>query len=343
MGVKLGDIIVAREVRLEDLSGKTILLDAFNMLYQFLATIRAADGTLLKTPDERVTSHLVGLVNRTVAFIEAGMLPVYVFDGESPALKEAEREKRLLAKAEAAEKLEEALKAGDEEAVRKYAPRTASLNEEMIRDAKRVLGLLGVPIVNAPSEAEAEAAFLVKQGRGWAVGSEDYDSLVFGAPRLVRHLAVTGRRVKTRQGWYEVKPEVIVLDEILGRLGITREDLIIIAILVGTDFNPGGVKGIGVKRAVELVKEYRPDYDALFQAVDWSFPFSWRDVYEIFAHPRVENAGPFRLEEPAYEESRRVLVEEYAFNAERVDRLLARLRHARQAGRQSSLSRFVKK
>ncbi len=339
MGVKLADLVESREIRIGDLAGRTILFDAFNMLYQFLTTIRAADGTLLKAPDGRVTSHLVGLVNRLTVFLEEDLLPVLVFDGESPALKTAERERRAQVKAEAAERLREALRSEDDEAVRKYAARTAHLDERMIADAKRLLDLLGVPWLDAPSEAEAEAAFLVRQGRGWAVASEDYDSLVFGAERLVRHLAVGGQRRYGRT----MTPEIILLEDVLSLWNLSHEDMIIVAILVGTDFNPGGVRGIGVKRALDLVREYRPDYEALFRAVDWPFAFSWREVFRIFAEPRVIDAGPFRLGRLDRAGMRAFLLDELGFAEDRVNRLLERLMQARDRGRQSSLAGFFQK
>ncbi|MEM5870583.1 MAG: flap endonuclease-1, partial [Candidatus Aenigmatarchaeota archaeon] len=256
MGVQLRDILEAKEVDLETLKGRIIAIDAFNWLYQFLSSIRQIDGTPLMDIKGRITSHLSGLFYRTANLLEAGIKPVYVFDGEKPKFKKYTIEKRKEIREEAKEKWEKALERGDIEEAKKMAQRSGELNEEMIEESKELIRAMGLPIVQAKSEGEAQCAIMCKNGDVNFSASQDFDSLLFGSPKMIRNLNITGKR---KVGGKEVKisPEIIDLEENLNRLGITREQLIIIGILVGTDYNPGGIKGIGPKKALELVKRYK--------------------------------------------------------------------------------------
>lgn len=257
MGVNLSDIIKRAEISLEGLFGKTVAIDAYNALYQFLSIIRGESGEPLMDKSGRVTSHLSGLLYRTANLIEKGLKPVYVFDGKPPSIKEAEIKQRMKIKEEARVKYEEALKRGNLAEARKYAQATSYLQDYMVEDAKKLLELLGVPYVQAPSEGEAQAAYMNMRGDVWAVASQDYDSLLFGAVRLVRNLTITGRRkLPGRNVYVEISPELIEAKKVISELGITREQLIDVAILVGTDYNPDGIKGIGPKKALKLIKEY---------------------------------------------------------------------------------------
>jgi len=257
LGVNLRDLVPKTTVRLQDLSGKSIAIDAYNALYQFLAIIRQPDGTPLKDSGGRITSHLSGLLYRTSNLVEMGIKPIYVFDGVPPALKEAEIKRRMKAKEEALVKYEQALKVGKIEVARKYAQATSRLKDYMAEDSKQLLGLMGIPWVQAPSEGEAQAAHLVKRGDADYCASQDYDSLLFGAPRLLRNVTVSGRRKLPRKKVYiEVVPEVVELEQVLKECEITYEQLIDIGILIGTDFNPEGIKGLGPKTALRLIKEH---------------------------------------------------------------------------------------
>jgi flap endonuclease-1 len=257
MGVDLGDLIITRKkISLEDLSGKAIAIDAYNAIYQFLSIIRGVAGEPLKDREGRITSHLSGLFYRTVNLLENGIKPVYVFDGKPPSLKEAEIKRRMKIKEEAVIKYEEALRKGDLEEAKRYAQMTSKIGDSMIEDAKRLLDALGVPWVQAPSEGEAQASCMAIRGDVWGVASQDYDSLLFGSPRLIRNLTLSGRRKLPKKNVYvEVELELIELDKVLKELEITREQLIDIGILTGTDFNPNGIKGIGPKKALKIIKE----------------------------------------------------------------------------------------
>ncbi len=241
LGVNLAEVVPRRKVSLDELSGKSIAVDAYNALYQFLAIIRGVAGEPLMDRSGRVTSHLSGLFYRTINMAEKGVKLAYVFDGEPPTLKEAELKYRMAVKDEAVMKYKEALNKGDLEKARRYAQMTSKLKDEMVDDAKKLISLLGVPWCQAPSEGEAQAAYMALKGDVWAASSQDYDSLLFNAPTLVRNLTITGRRKLPKKNVYiEVVPEIVKLQQVLDNLGITRAQLIDLGIVVGTDFNPGG-------------------------------------------------------------------------------------------------------
>ncbi len=332
MGVNLRELIppeARMEVDLRALKGKIVALDAYNALYQFLAAIRQPDGTPLMDRQGRVTSHLSGLFYRTINLAEEGVKPVYVFDGKPPELKKKELEKRFKRKEEAEKKLQEARATGRRMEARKYAMQAIHLSQDMVEDAKRLLDAMGIPWVQAPEEGEAQAAYIAAKGDAWAAGSQDYDSLLFGAPRLARNLTITGRRKLPGKDVYViVKPEVIELDKLLKTLGITREQLIVIGILLGTDYNPGGVPGYGPKTALTFVKTHR-DVEKALEFIQARLPqYNIREIFNYFLNPRVTDNYKIEFREPDPEAIRRILVEEHDFNPERVKRAIERLRKA---------------
>jgi flap endonuclease-1 len=326
LGVNLRDIVPKTVVRLEDLSGKSIAIDAYNALYQFLAIIRQPDGTPLKDSSGRITSHLSGLLYRTSNLVELGIKPIYVFDGVPPALKEAEIKRRMKAKEEALIKYEQALKEGRIEEARMYAQATSSLKDYMAEDSKRLLNLMGIPWVQAPSEGEAQAAHIVKRGDADYCASQDYDSLLFGAPRLVRNVTISGRRKLPGKNVYiEVEPEVIELEQVLKEFGITHEQLIDVGILVGTDFNPEGIKGLGPKKALKLVKEYGSIENALPYIKEAEFPVEPQKIKEIFLHPKVTDNYKIKWLEPDVEGVIDFICRERDFSEDRVRKALEKM------------------
>ena len=329
MGVNLRDLIprnARREVEVKALKGHSIALDAYNTLYQFLAAIRQPDGTPLMDRQGRVTSHLSGLFYRTINLAEEGVKPVYVFDGSPPRFKARELEERARRRREAEARLEEARSMGVVEEARKYAQQAIRLDKKMVEEAKRLLDAMGIPWVQAPGEGEAQAAYMSRRGDVWAAGSQDYDSLLFGAARLVRNLAITGRRkVPGKDLYVEVKPEVIKLDTLLRGLGITREQLVAIGIILGTDYNEGA-PGVGPKRALSLVRSLGDPVKAIKAAgLD---PASVEEVYEYFLNPPVNTGYKIHYKPPDEDKVKRILVEEHDFNPERVGKALERLKKA---------------
>ncbi|WP_048148770.1 flap endonuclease-1 [Palaeococcus ferrophilus] len=339
MGVQIGELIPRKEIEIEKLNGRKVAIDAFNAIYQFLSIIRQRDGTPLMDSQGRITSHLSGLFYRTINLVEAGVKPAYVFDGKPPELKKRELERRHETREEAKEKWEEALARGELEEAKKYAQRASRVNEGLINDAKTLLTLMGIPWVQAPSEGEAQAAYMAAKKDVYASASQDYDSLLFGAPRLVRNLTITGRRKLPGKNVYvEVKPELIVLDDALKTLGIDREKLIEMAILVGTDYNPGGIKGIGPKKALELVR-YKKDVLSRYTKE------SDVDLYaikEFFLKPPVTDEYELKWSEPDEEGILKFLCDEHDFSEERVRHGLERLRKGLQKGKQRTLESWFK-
>jgi len=326
LGVNLGDLIPRTAVTLDDLRGRSIAVDAYNALYQFLAIIRQPDGTPLKDRAGRVTSHLSGLLYRTSNLVEKEIRPIYVFDGRPPALKEVEIRRRSRTKEEALVRYEQALQRGDLEEARVYAQATSRLKDYMADDSKRLLALMGVPWVQAPSEGEAQAAHMAKRRDADYCASQDYDSLLFGAPRLVRNVAITGRRKLPRKEVYiQVQPETVEMDRVLRELGVTHRQLVDIGILVGTDFNPDGVRGVGPKTALRLIKEHGSLEGALTTLEEAEFPADPERIREVFLHPEVTDSYRVRWGEPDVEGVVGFLCRERDFSEDRVRKALARM------------------
>lgn len=326
MGVALGGIISGKQIEFEELKGKQIAIDAFNTLFQFLTIIRdRMTGQPLMNSKGQITSHLSGLLYRTTKFIEAGLRPVYVFDGEPPAFKAGVVEERKTAREVAHVRWQFALAEGDHERALKSAKMSAKLTGEMIEQSKRLLTFMGVPWVQAPSEGEAQCATMCSQKLVWASASQDWDSLLFGSPRMIRNLSVSGRKKIPKTGAYvEVKPELLELRTVLSDLGINREQLILIGMLCGTDFNPG-IYGIGPKKALALVKE-KKTLAAVIEAVKekWTGPPP-EDVFRLFMEPPVLkdikiSAGPLQPDK-----IRKFMVSEFEFSADRIEKVIRTL------------------
>lgn len=318
MGVQISDIIAWKKISFSQLTGKKIAIDAHNTLYQFLSIIRSYDGKPLMDSSGHITSHLSGLLYRTTNFIEIGIRPIYVFDGEPPKLKKMEIARRLQAKNEATKKYHDALSKGKFAEAKIYAQATAQLKDYMLKDAKKLLSLMGIPWIQAPSEGEAQTAYMSSSGNVWAAASQDYDSLLFGAVRLVRNIAITGRRKLPRKRVYvEVEPEIVELKKILRELNIDREQLITLGILVGTDFNPKGVKGVGPKTALSLVKKYRT-LDRVVKKYATEFSVNPKEIREIFLHPKVTDHYTLRWQNPEMKRIISFLCNERDFSEKRV-------------------------
>ncbi len=343
MGVAITDLLLRKEIEINDLKGKVIAIDSFLFLYQFITTIRSRDGQLLTDSKGNVTSHLIGLFSRTSKLLEKNLKLAFVFDGKPPELKRAERARRKALKIEAEEKYNEALKRKDLEEMKKYASRTSRLTPEMIEEAKKLIQAFGLPIVQAPSEGEAQAAYMVKKGKAFAVASQDADSLIFGATRIIKNLSITGKRKSTSKLKYEsVKPEIIDLSENLNNLGIDNNQLIALAMLVGTDYNPGGIKGIGPKNALKLVKKHKSDFDSLFKEAKWEdfFDFDWEEVYYLIKKIPVTDEYKLEWNDIDIEKIKKLLVDDHDFSEERVSKTLEKLSKEKETKKQKGLGEF---
>ena len=326
MGVNFKDLIPKTQVKLEDLAGKIIAIDAYNAIYQFLSIIRQPDGTPLKDSTGKITSHLSGLFYRTSNLVEMGIKPVYVFDGIPPTLKSAEIARRRQVKVEAIANYEKAAVSGDTAKMRMFAQAATSMKDYMQEDSRKLLGLLGLPWVQAPSEGEAQAAHMTKRGTADYCASQDYDSLLFGAPKLLRNVTISGRRrLPSKKVYVDVVPEVVELGKTLGDCGLTYEQLIDVGILIGTDFNPDGIKGLGPKTALKLIKQYGSLEAALPHIKNAAFPVEPNCIREIFRHPEVTDNYKLEWKEHDSEGIVDFLCRQKEFSEDRVKNSLARM------------------
>ncbi|MAG16290.1 flap endonuclease-1 [Candidatus Woesearchaeota archaeon] len=342
MGVQITELLVKKEVEIAQLKNKTIAVDAPNHLYQFLSTIRQRDGSLFTDSDGNITSHLIGLLSRTTTLLKNKLKLFYVFDGKVPELKRAETRKRHEQKERAAKKYEEAEEKGDLDEMKKYAARTSKLTPEMIEEAKKLLEALGVPHVQAPSEGEAQAAYMAKKGDCYAVASQDADCLLFQAPLLLRNLSISGRKkVANKISFQQVNPEIISLKENLKHLGINQEQLISLAMLVGTDYNNGGIRGIGPKNGLKIVKEHKKP-EKIFKEVKWDdyFDVSWEEVYELISKMPTTDSYKIKFEKVDREKAMKLLVDKHNFSEGRVEKAIADLIEAEEGRKQKGLMDF---
>ncbi len=342
MGLNIREIIPRREIEISELNGKLVCVDAYNMLYQFLSTIRQPDSTPLMDNKKRVTSHLSGIFYRNINLLAEGIKLVYVFDGKPPEQKKGTHKIREEGRELARGRYEGAKQEEDFEAMRRYGSQLIRLDEEMIEESKELLEAMGVAVVQAPGEGEAEAAYLSRvKSDVYASVSQDYDSLLFGAPILIRNLALSRKR-KTVTGWVETRPELIELEKVLNFLEINLDQLICLGILVGTDYNPKGLPGIGQKRALQIVKTYKQPV-LIFKSVEEQLMilkeedrFDWQEIFELFHKPNVVNAD-FNFEKVDEEKIKKILVEEHDFSEERVDKQLDKLRDLADKKKQKNL------
>jgi len=339
VGVNLRELVSPLKISLKALSGKVVAIDAYNALYQFLATIRGEAGEPLMDSQGRVTSHLSGLFYRTLNLLSEGIKPIYVFDGVPPSLKAAEIARRRAIKDEAVQRYAEALKRGDLVEAKKYAQATSIIKDYMVDDAKKLLTLLGIPYIDAPSEGEATAAYLTQKGLAHMVASQDFDSLLFGAECLIRNLTITGRRKLPNKPIYiEVEPELITLSELLRQLEITREQLIDVAILIGTDFNPDGFPGIGPVTALKLIKQYGR-LENIPSLQDELSKIDFVKIREIFLKPTVPSRISIEWGKMKEKELIEFLCDERDFSEERIVNALNKYKQA-QAKLTSGLERW---
>jgi len=346
MGLNIREIIPRKEIEISDLKNEIVCVDAYNMLYQFLSTIRQPDGTPLMDNKKRITSHLSGIFYRNTNLISEGIKLAYVFDGKPPVLKSGTHSIRKEARDNAKEKYEKAKQTEDIDSMRRYSSQFVRIDNEILDESKELLEAMGIAVIQAPSEGEAQAAYLNKtNSEVFATVSQDYDSLLFGATRLVRNLGLARKR-KTYSGWIEIYPEMIELDKVLNNMGINLDQLICLGILVGTDYNSKGIPRIGQKKALDIVKKYKQPIQ-IFQSVEEQLRnlpeedrFDWKEIFELFHKPNVEN---FKIEFPEVNEKKikEILIERHDFSEERVDRQLEKLRIVKEKKKQKGLSEWI--
>jgi len=333
MGIKFKDVVVKKEITFEELAGKRIAFDTYNILYQFLAAIRQRDGSPLRDSEGNITSHLIGLFSRTARVMEHGIKPCFVFDGKPPELKAETSKARRKIKLVAEEKYKLALQEDKLEDARKYAQQTSVLTPEMVRESKELIRAMGLPWVQAIADGEAQAAWMANKGHVWAVASQDYDALLFGTPRLIRNLTISGRKKLQGKHVYEsVKPESINLADTLNELKIDIKGLVQAAILVGTDFN-NGIKGIGPKTAIKEIKSGQ--YEKHAKTIS-----RHRQVEKLFLEPAISTSFDLNWTAPDADKIRELLIKRHDFGGMRVNSAIKRIEKAYLGSKQLKLSGF---
>jgi flap endonuclease-1 len=313
MGVNLKGLVSPEKIWARTLNGRCLALDADNHLYQFLTAIRTPQGEPVCDSRGRPVSHLLGLFSRSVNLIKNGLRLVYVFDGKPPELKSQTVRRRQESRQRAAQDYEQARERGDREAMRRQAVRASRLQPEMVEEAKELVAALGLPMVQAPSEADAQAALMVRKDDCYAVSSSDYDPLLHGATRLVRRL--TGSEGRQEQA------ELIELSSLLEKLGIDHDRLLALAVMVGTDYNPGGVHGIGFKKGLKILRE--KSIEEAFQGLEPEF--DWREILRVFREMPVSSSYSLQWKPHDARAIRRLLVEQREFSEDRVEKRLQEL------------------
>ena len=328
MGLNLKELVVREKTTLESFSSKIIAVDAYNAIYQFLASIRGPDGLQLSDSEGRITSHLSGLLYRNINFLSLGIKPVYVFDGKPPSLKTAEIERRKQIKKDATVKYEKAIAEGNMEDARKFAQQTTSMKDGMVKESKQILSYFGIPYIDAPSEGEATAAHLTNTGQAYASASQDFDSILCGAKKLIRNFTNSGRRkIPNRNTYVEIEPEIIETQKTLDSLGITREQLVDVGILIGTDFNPNGFDRIGPKTALKMIKQHL-QLENIPQIQEQLHEIDYEQIRKIFLKPVVADVDEIVFGNVDYEGMTNYLVKERSFSEDRIQSSLNRLKKA---------------
>ena len=307
MGVKFKDIVSPEEISLKDLEGRTVAIDAYNTIYQFLSGIRQRDGSPLMDQNGNVTSHLSGILYRTASIVDKGIKPIYVFDGDSSEHKAKTLEQRRAIKEEAMEKWEEAKAAGNIEEARQFAIRTSRMSPYILESSKKLLDYMGIPYVQSEGEGEAQGAYMVEQGDAWAVASQDYDCLLFGAPRIVRNLTLSGGLSNL---------EYLELEKVLNEIDLTREQLIDVALMVGTDFNEG-IHGIGAKTGLKLIRNNSLE-DILVQKGITEVEVEPDELRDIFLKHDVNTDYEIKFKSAKKDKLVEFMCEEHGFSESRV-------------------------
>ena len=308
----LRQLAALRDVTWDEVAGSVVAVDAHNWLYRYLTTtVKWTNDAVYTTSEGEEVANLVGVVQGLPKFFEHDLTPVFVFDGGVTDLKDAEVSERREKRERAEERLAEAEERGDAVEAARLEARTQRLTDVILETTRELLALLDVPVVDAPAEGEAQAAYMARRGDADYAGSEDYDTLLFGAPRTLRQLTSKGT------------PELMDLDATLDRHGITLEQLIDVAILCGTDFNPG-VDGVGPKTALGAVTEHGDLWGAV-EAEGWQVPNADR-VRDLFRDPPVTDDYAVDTDiDPDVAAAREYVIETWEVDADEVERGFERI------------------
>ena len=293
LSVNIGKLVseVKESILFDELSGKRIAIDAFNTIYQFLSIIRQADGTPLMDSNGMVTSHLSGILYRVSNLLDHNISPIFVFDGIPPKLKQRTLEARMNRRNAALENWQKAKEEGALDEARLHAMASTKIDKHVIESSKNLLGLMGIPYIQAPGDGEAQAAYFVRKGLAYATASQDYDSFLFGSEVVIRNFTITGKRKLPKRNIYvDINLERIFLKRFLDHFGISREKLVWLGLLVGTDFNHG-IEKIGPITALKLVRENDSIADiekTLKEKYGKEFDLDPNEAASVFLEPEIE-------------------------------------------------------
>lgn len=352
MGIKgltklLGDNAprAVRPQEVQSLFGRKVAIDASMCIYQLLVAVRMGSDNLTND-DGNVTSHLSGLFYRAIRLLELGIKPVFVFDGKPPEMKAGELNKRAEAKKAAEEAANKAREDGDLEAAMRFSRRVNRITPEMMEACKTLLKLMGIPVVEAPCEAEAQCAELVKKGIVYAAASEDMDSLTFGTDRLIRQLWAGTASTATKKG---IKPTEFTLSVILEDLKLNMDQFIDLCILCGCDY-VDGIRGVGVVKALNLIRKHG-DLEKIVDVLRKEKGFVVPDEYpvgtlrDMFKKPMVTDAKdiPIKWGKPKDDDLKKFLVEDNQFDVNKVENGLKRLVASKKVTSQVRVDSFFTK
>jgi flap endonuclease-1 len=339
MGTAIGDLITTETIDLSSLANKVIAIDAHNILYQFLSSIRGPDGRPLMNSEGQVTSHIAGLLYRTSNLVEAGIKPVFVFDGPPSELKRKTLDKRHAIRTAAKKEMEDAIEAGDLEKARMMGARSVSLNREMIAEAQEALSYLGFPVIQAKQEGEAQAGQLVNQKLAYAVCTQDYDSLLFGTSITIRNMAITGKRkIPYRNAYVNVEPEKMELGTVLNELHISRQQLIWIGMLIGTDFNDK-IPMVGPKKALKAVAK-KKSFQEVLDELKATVEYDPEEVEDLFTNPVVNEIHSLPNAQMDREKALAYYCDRHGFDTTRVTNALNKIAKKPEDEKQSTLGKW---
>lgn len=267
------------------LESKRVAVDSYLQLYKYLTAIRGSQGDYQRNDDGEPISHLIGMMKFSSQLLEARVKPVFVFEGGYPDLKKETLSDRGDKKSNARDEYEAAKERGDDAAMRKWGPRTTRVTDHMVDECKSLFDSLGVPYVDAETEADPQCAKLMNDGVCDYVLSDDSDVLLYGADAILRN-------------WDGSATELLPRKSILDNTGLTMDELVQTQILIGCDYNDGA-HGVGWVTAQKYVNQSETFTDAVERALEKDSdvnPKRMHRVYEWFQDPAVKPVDEDDLE-----------------------------------------------